>query len=127
MTIVRSASILRGVLLLVAGLAVMLQASIPAGFMPGIGKQAGSFITICSAFGEKTVFVADDADQQHDSAGDDACSYAFTLPALDNVPFIVPAYVAAFVFYPAYIPQAIDVHPSRIDLSRPPTGPPAIV
>lgn len=126
MTIVRSASFLRTVLLLAAGLAVMLQAAIPAGFMPGIGKQAGSFITICSTFGEKTVFVADEAGE-HGGSGGEACSYAFTLPALDNVPVVVPAYVTAFISYPAYTPHIIDVHPARIDLSRPPTGPPAIV
>lgn len=126
MTIVRSTSFLRTVLLLAAGLAMVLQAAIPAGFMPGIGKQAGSFITICSTFGEKTVFVADETGE-HGSGGGESCAYAFTLPALDDVPFVIPAYVSAFVSYPAYVSQPSDVYHARIDLSRPPTGPPAIV
>lgn len=126
MNFVRSASLLRVVLLFAAGLAIMMQAAIPAGFMPGMGKQAGSFITICSTFGEKTVFVADDAGE-HSEAGDESCVYAFTIPAMGDAPAATLAYVAAFVDDQPSLWEGYSIHPVRIDLASPPTGPPLII
>lgn len=117
---------MRAALLFIVGVAVLLHAAIPVGFMPDIGKQAGSFVTICSGFGEKTVFIVDDTGGHEQGMGE-TCTYAFTLPALDHAPVILPAIVAA-----SYVPStssfsAVPVHNGNLDLSHPPTGPPVTV
>lgn len=125
MTASCSVSWWRTILLVMAGLGIMMQAAIPAGFMPDIAKRTGSFITICSAFGEKTVFVADEAGP-HGADESQSCQYAFTLPALGHAPFAAPAHITALIaaipfFFYAYRPDRLTIDPSS-----PPTGPPVI-
>lgn len=122
MSVIRSVSSLRACLLLLAGLGVLLQAAIPAGFMPDIGKQAGSFMTICSTFGEKTVFVPDEAEGTHEQA--ESCVYAFTLPATGSVSVAAPAIISASIDRPVLPFDTASVIVGALDPSRPPTGPP---
>jgi hypothetical protein len=113
-------------LLLIAGMAVLLHAAIPVGFMPDIGKQAGSFVTICSGFGEKTVFIAG-TQSEHQGNGGGECVYGFTLPALDQIPSVNLAIIAASFVTTSIATFSADANIHRLDLSHPPTGPPVLI
>ena len=47
----------RHLVLYLLTLAILAQAMIPLGYMPSFNKNAGSFITICSGFSTKTVYI----------------------------------------------------------------------
>lgn len=111
---------------MLAGLAVLLQAALPTGFMPNTGKQAGSFVTICSGVGEKTVFVADEGGDHEQGAGD-TCSFAFTLPGLESAPTLRPVMLGSMIDYPAHILVQTFLANTSLDRSHPPTGPPVLL
>ncbi len=113
-------------LLMMAGLAIAVQSLIPAGFMPEMGKQAGSFMTICSGMGEKTVYVPGDSAPDH-QAGQSACAFSFLIAAPQTVAPVLPAYIAAS-FVPADMtePVRFAARPS-FNIAHPPTGPPVIL
>lgn len=117
---------MRVALLLIAGMAVLLHAAIPAGYMPDIGKQAGSFITICSGFGEKTVFIAD-AQSEHQGNGGGECAYGFTLPTLDQMPSVNLATITASFVATSIATFSDHARIHRLNLSHPPTGPPVLI
>ena len=111
-------------LLIMAGLAVGVQSLIPAGFMPGEGGRAGSFITICSGMGEKTVYVPDEHAPDHQAA-QNACAYSFLIAAAQPLPPVVPVFVATSLVE-AFAPDASRLASfSLLDPAHPPTGPPA--
>jgi hypothetical protein len=112
-------------------LGVLLQALIPAGFMPSFAKDGKVALVICSGLGEKTVFVdADDysaPDHQSDNDDNSACPYFLAqTPAQLSSPVIV-----ADAMLPVADLVVFNTSDTLIDqpyLPAPPArGPPAVI
>ena len=109
-------------------LAFVLQALIPAGFMPG-SAMAGTPVVICSGMGQKTVLIDGDGQpagqQEHDKNTHAPCPWSVLPASLTPPQGFSPAAVFAFAV-PEYGPEKGGLFKAA-SLYRPnATAPPAL-
>lgn len=115
----------RPALSLFIGLALLVQAMIPAGFMPGMSKSADHIIVICSGVEQKTIYVGGEgvpADGPHQEGGQ-SCAFALSVIAPFSIPALSVLVAAAInlvtnIDRPSFnFTQPLSTHPA--------TGPPS--